>query len=107
MNRKLIIGLIVLAVIAFISSISTIIGFIIKDPMLVINSSRFLSLSSLILMTIFGKSVYHEMFVNTKEVRMELRSKEDIDEFRKKIEEELQQYIKEVAEEEEKLSKDE
>lgn len=103
MNRNLIIGLIILAVIAFISSVVVTIGFVIKDPMLIINASRFLSISTLILMTIFFRSVYNEMFgeENVREVRMELKSKEDIDEFRRKLEDELQQYIKDIAEEEE------
>jgi hypothetical protein len=38
---------------------------------------------------------------NVREVRMELKSKEDIEEFRRKLDEELKDYIKEIAEEEE------
>lgn len=106
-DRKLIIVLIVLAVITFISSIVTIVGFITLDAMLVINSARVLSITSLILMTVFGRSVYLEMFDenNVREVRMELHSKEDVEEFRRKLEKELQKYIKQIAEEEE-LDKD-
>ena len=56
---------------------------------------------------VFFKSVYEEMFVNTKEVRMELKSKEDVEEFRRKLDEQLKDYIKEIAEEEEIKDKDE
>ena len=103
MNRKLIIGLIVLAAIALIVSVTTIVGFFIGDLSLILNSTKVLSMSTLVLLTVFFRSVYHEMYneENTREVRMELRSKEDVEEFRRKLEKELQQYIKEIAEEEE------
>jgi len=109
LNRKLVIGLIILAVLTIVVSLTTIIGFFIRDLEMVLLSAKILSLSSLILMTIFFRSVYGEMFGddNVKEVRMELKNKEDIERFRKELEEHLQDYIKEVVEEEEKLDKDE
>ena len=102
-TRKLIIGLVVLAALTLIVSVTTIVGFFIGDLQLVLTSSKILSLSSLVLMTVFFRSVYNEMYgeEQVKEVRMELRSKEDVEEFRRKLEKELQQYIKEIAEEEE------
>lgn len=107
MNRKLIVGLVILAGLALLVSVTTIIGFFIGDLKMVLTSSKILSLSTLVLMTVFFKSVYGEMYgeENVREVRMELKSKEDIEEFRRKLEEELQQYIKDIAEEEE-LNKD-
>lgn len=108
-DRKLIIGLIVLAAIALIVSVTTIVGFFIGDLQLVLNSSKVLSMSTLVLLTVFFRSVYHEMFhsqeENVHEVKMELKTKEDVEEFRRKLEKELQKYIKEIAEEEE-LDKD-
>jgi len=102
-NRKLVIGLIALAILTLLVSLTTIIGFFIGNLDLVLLSAKILSLSSLILMTIFFRSVYGEMFGddNVKEVRMELKNKEDIERFRKQLEEHLQEYIKEVVEEEE------
>jgi len=107
--RKLIIGLVVLAALTLIVSVTTIVGFFIGDLNLILTSTKILSLTSLVLMTVFFRSVYNEMFggENVKEVRMELKSKEDIDEFRRQMEEHLQEYIKEVAEEEEIEDKDE
>lgn len=93
--------LLVISIIAFISAIVTIVGFFIKDASLVISASRFLSLSTLCVLSYFGWGVYLELFNTTKEVRFELRSKEDVEEFRNKMERELQQYIKDIAEEEE------
>ena len=108
-NRKLIIGLVVLAAIALIVSVTTIVGFFIGDLNLILNSTKVLSLSTLVLLTVFFRSVYHEMFNSQEEevneVRMELKTKEDVEEFRRKLEKELQKYIKEIAEEEE-LNKD-
>lgn len=102
-NRKLVIGLIVLSALTLIVSVTTIVGFFIGDLQLVLTSSKILSLSTLILLSIFFRSVYNEMFgeENVREVRMELKSKEDVEEFRRKLEKELQQYIKDIAEEEE------
>ena len=93
--------LLVISIIAFISAIVTIVGFFIRDASLVISASRFLSLSTLCVLSYFGWGVYLELFNTTKEVRFELRSKEDVEEFRNKMERELQQYIKDIAEEEE------
>lgn len=109
LNRKLVIGLIILAVLTLIVSLTTIIGFFIGDLEMVLFSSKILSLTSLVLMSVFFRSVYAEMFGddNVKEVRMELKNKEDIERFRKELEEHLQDYIKEVVEEEEKIDKDE
>ena len=103
LNRQLVIGLIILAVLTIIVSLTTIIGFFIGDLEMVLLSAKILSLTSLTLMLVFFRSVYGEMFGddNVKEVRMELKSKEDIEEFRRKLEEHLQDYIKEVVEEEE------
>ena len=101
MTRQLIIGLVILAVLTIIVSLTTIVGFFIGDLQMVLASAKILSLTSLILMSVFFKSVYEEMFVNTKEVRMELKSKEDVEEFRKQLDEQLKHYIKEIAEEEE------
>ena len=93
--------LLVISIIAFISAIVTIVGFFIRDASLVISASRFLSLSTLCVLSYFGWGVYLELFNTTKEVRFELRSKEDVEEFRNKMERELKQYIKDIAEEEE------
>lgn len=93
--------LLVISIIAFISAIVTIVGFFIKDASLVISASRFLSLSTLCVLSYFGWGVYLELFNTTKEVRFELRSKEDVEEFRNKMERELQEFVKEIAEEEE------
>ena len=93
--------LLVISIIAFISAVVVIVGFFIRDASLVIGASRFLSLSTLCVLSYFGWGVYQEMFTKTKEVRFELRSREDVEEFRIKMERELQQYIKEIAEEEE------
>ena len=101
MTRQLIIGLVILAVLTIVVSLTTIVGFFIGDLQMVLASAKILSLTSLILMSVFFKSVYEEMFVNTKEVRMELKSKEDVEEFRKQLDEQLKHYIKEIAEEEE------
>jgi len=92
--------LLVISIIAFISAIVTIVGLFIKDASLVISAARFLSLSTLCVISYFGWGIYQEMFTNTKEVRVELKSKEDVEEFRQKIEKHLQDYIKEIAEEE-------
>ena len=106
MNKKLeIITVIVAFIIAAISSVVVIVGFFTNNVDMIINSSRFLSLSALGLVIYFSNNVYQEMFTDTHEVRMELRSKEDVEEFRKKLDKELQQYIKQIAEEEE-LDKD-
>ena len=106
MNKKLeIITVIVAFIIAAISSVVVIVGFFTNNVDMIINSSRFLSLSALGLVIYFSNNVYQEMFADTHEVRMELRSKEDVEEFRKKLDKELQQYIKQIAEEEE-LDKD-
>ena len=108
MTRQLIIGLVILAVLTIIVSLTTIVGFFIGDLQMVLASAKILSLTSLVLMSVFFKSVYEEMSVNTKEVRMELKSKEDVEEFRKQLDKQLQEYIKEIAEEEEiKDKKDE
>lgn len=107
MTRKIIIGLVILAVLTILVSLTTIVGFFIRDLQMVLTSAKILSLTSLILMSVFFKSVYEEMFVNTKEVRMELKSKEDVEEFRRKLDEHLQDYIKEIAEEEIEDKKDE
>jgi hypothetical protein len=110
MTRQLIIGLVILAVLTMIVSLTTIVGFFIGDLHMVLTSAKILSLSSLVLMSVFFKSVYEEMYgeENVKEVRMELKSKEDVEEFRRQMEEHLQDYIKEVVEEEEiKDNKDE
>jgi len=109
MTRKLIIGLIILAVLTMIVSLTTIAGFFIGDLQMILTSAKILSLSSLVLMSVFFKSVYEEMYgeENVKEVRMELKSKEDVEEFRRKLEKHLQDYIKEVAEEEELDKEDE
>ena len=99
----------VIYVIALIASVSTIFGFFTRDIDFIINSARFLSLSTLILLTYFANSVYKEMFTQDEqvnEVRMELRSKEDVEEFRKKLEEELRKYVEEI-EEEERLDREE
>ena len=101
MTRQLIIGLVILAVLTIVVSLTTIVGFFIGDLQMVLTSAKILSLTSLILMSVFFKSVYEEMFVNTKEVRMELHTKEDIEEFRRQLDEQLKHYIKEIAEEEE------
>jgi hypothetical protein len=103
MTRQLIIGLVILAVLTMIVSLTTIVGFFIGDLQMVLTSAKILSLTSLVLMSVFFKSVYEEMYgeENVKEVRMELKSKEDIEEFRRQMEEHLQDYIKEIAEEEE------
>ena len=93
--------LLVISIIAFISAIVTIVGFFIRDASLVISASRFLSLSTLCVLSYFGWGVYLELFKTTKEVRFELRSKEDVEEFRNKMERELQEFVKEIAEEEE------
>ena len=93
--------LLVISIIAFISAIVTIVGFFIRDASLVISASRFLSLSTLCVLSYFGWGVYLEVFNTTKEVRFELRSKEDVEEFRNKMERELQEFVKEIAEEEE------
>lgn len=106
MNKKLeIITVIVAFIIAAISSVVVIVGFFTNNVDMIINSSRFLSLSALGLVIYFSNNVYQEMFTDAHEVRMELRSKEDVEEFRKKLDKELQQYIKQIAEEEE-LDKD-
>jgi len=109
LNRKLVIGLIILAVLNLTVSITTILGFFIGSLDLVLLSAKIMSLSSLVLMTVFFRSVYNEMFGddNVKEVRMELKSKEDIEEFRRQMEKHLQDYIQEVVEEEEIKDKDE
>ena len=109
MTRKLIIGLVILAVLTMIVSLTTIVGFFIGDLQMVLTSAKILSLSSLVLMSVFFKSVYEEMYSeeNVKEVRMELKSKEDVEEFRRKLDEQLKDYIKEIAEEEELDKKDE
>ena len=104
----MVIGLIILAVLTIIVSLTTITGFFIGDLQMILTSSKILSLTSLVLMTVFFRSVYHEMNdISVKEVRMELKSKEDIEEFRRQLEEHLQDYIKEVVEEEEIEDKDE
>lgn len=107
MNKKLeIISIITALIVAGISSVIVIIGFFTRDADLIINTSRFLSLSTLAAIIYFGNSIYKEMNVVEHEVRMELRSKEDIEKFRNKVEKELQKYIKEIAEEEERINKE-
>lgn len=107
MSKKLeIIGIITALIVAGISSVIVIIGFFTRDVDLIINTSRFLALSTLASIIYFGNSIYKEMGVVEHEVRMELKSKEDIEQFRNKIEKELQKYIKEIAEEEERINKE-
>lgn len=103
-KRKLIIGLMVVALIALISSVTTIVGFFIRDLELVLTSSKILSLCTLVLMTVFFKSVYNEMFGedNVTEVHMTLKNKEDIESFKEQIEEELRKYSEQM----EKQNKD-
>lgn len=98
----------VIYVIALMASLTTIAGFFMRDIDFILTSTRFLSLSTLILLTYFANSVYKEMFSQEQvnEVRMELRSKEDIEEFRRKLEEELRKYVEEI-EEQERLDKEE
>lgn len=105
-NRLEMLVLLVLGVIAIISSITTVVGFGANNLGLIILSARFLSLSTLILLSWFGYRVYQEMKTDVREIRLESYSKEDIEEFRKKLDLEIQQYIKNIAEEEE-LDKDE
>lgn len=101
-NRLEMTILLVLGIIAIISSITTVVGFGTNNLGLIILSARFLSLSTLILLSWFGYRVYREMNVEVREVKLESRSKEDIEKFRQQIESELKEYIKEIVEEEEK-----
>lgn len=101
-NRLEMTILLVLGIIAIISSITTVVGFGTNNLGLIILSARFLSLSTLILLSWFGYRVYREMSVEVREVKLESRSKEDIEKFRQQIESELKEYIKEIVEEEEK-----
>lgn len=107
-NKKTeMIFLAVLCLVAIISSVTVLIGFFIKDPFLIINSSKFLSLSTIVLLTNFGYRVYKERHIVEEEVEVRLNSKEDIEEFKKQIDEHLQRFIKDIAEEEEIENKNE
>jgi len=107
-NKKTeMIFLIVLCLVAIISSVTVLVGFFIKDPILIINSSKFLSLSTLVLLTNFGYRVYKERHIIEEEVEVRLQSKEDVEEFKKQMDEHLQRFIKNIAEEEIEDKKDE
>ena len=102
-NKRLeMVFLIALSLVAMISAITILVGFFIKDGNLIIQASKFLSLSTIILLTNFAYRVYNEIHVVQEEIQIQLKSKEDVEDFKKQIDEQLQKFIKDIAEEEEK-----
>ena len=89
-----------LGIIAGITSISTIVGFFYNSQTLIIESSRWLSFSVLLLLTKLGEMIYRDVVSVRKEVEVTIKTKEDIEAFRKQINDEIEKMVKQIEEEE-------
>lgn len=93
--------LVIMIVISFVSSILTIVGFLYNSESLIIESSKWLSFSVLLLLTKLGEMIYRDSsFGTTKEVEVTIKSKEDIEAFRKQILKEIELLLEQAEEEE-------
>ena len=100
-------GVVGLLLIALITSITTIIGLYIQSLEMIIISARGLSSSVILLLVRLMYYIWEENQQTQQQVEITLKSKEDVEEFKRQVDIQLQDYLKEIAEEEEKLDKDE
>ena len=98
---------ITLLIVSLVSTITVLAGFGLNDVDLIIGGTRWLSFSVFLLLVRLGQYIYEDFTTTTKQVEVTLKSKEDIEKFRKEIDKELNKYIKQIAEEEKKQKKDE
>ena len=92
--------LVLVLIVATISTIGTILGFGFNSYDLVIQSSRWLAIASLILLTKLGYMIYEDTVGSHKEIAVTIKSREDIEEFRKQINEEIEKMLKQIDDEE-------
>lgn len=98
-------GVVGLLLISLITSITTLVGLYTQSLEMIVISARGLSSSVILLLIRLGYYVYEEIYSTPKQIEVTLKSKEDVDEFKRQIDEQLQEYLKEIAEEEQKEDK--
>lgn len=100
LKRIEIYGVIGLLLIALITSITTLIGLYTQSLEMIVISARGLASSVILLLVRLGYYVYEETQQPHHQVEVTLKSKEDVEEFKRQIDIQLQDYLKEIAEEE-------
>lgn len=101
LKRIEIYGVIGLLLIALITSITTLVGLYIQSLEMIVISARGLASSVILLLVRLAYYVWEETQQPHQQVEVTLKSKEDVEEFKRQIEIQLQDYLKEIAEEEE------
>ena len=102
MNKRLeFIFLGIIAIVAALSTLVTIVGFLYNSETMIIESARWLSFSVLILLTKLGDMLLRDTGIGkSKELEVVIKTREDVEAFRKEINKEMDELLKQIEEEE-------